>query len=266
MASNNWTYPGIGLIMAHDAGMKQMLAQEVEGCGLPSLYNSIPEGEPRDSNCCPDAASLFRTVHVAGHAEEFRSGHGSFFLNWYRKVLLDHGDAVLRSAIAALAPYCLEDQLAFTVKVAGIHWHMMHPSRAAESCAGYTPATFNSEGAYAATARMLAKVAEDTASKISLTITCLEMANSHNDAASAPEDLIAEVRQACLRHRIPLSGENALGFGLPESPQMLSQIVKQARGWSCGRDRMHSVTLLRLDHGFMRHSSLEALRAFVHRI
>lgn len=56
-------------------------------------------------------------------------------------------------------------------------------------------------------------------------------------ANSAPEDLIAEVRRACVQESVPLCGENALQFGIPESPWALSQILTQTRGWASGHDR-----------------------------
>eukprot|EP00931_Biecheleriopsis_adriatica_P100231 TRINITY_DN7537_c0_g1_i4.p1 TRINITY_DN7537_c0_g1~~TRINITY_DN7537_c0_g1_i4.p1 ORF type:complete len:448 (-),score=58.71 TRINITY_DN7537_c0_g1_i4:92-1435(-) len=266
MASCGWNYPGVGMLMAHDRGMRDMLAEAVRESCCPADFAGVPRGEPSHANARPDESSLFRAVDKAGEAEEFRHGHGAFFLDWYRKALIAHGETVLREACKVFA-LCSEGSasVAFSVKLAGIHWHFMHPSRAAESCAGYVPAAAGGEGAYTAIARMLARVAEDTNSRVLLNFTCLEMSNGPSDASSAPEDLIAEVRQACIRYRIGLCGENALQFGLPESPHLLKQMQKQTRSWSSGCDRMQSVTLLRLDEGFARPCSWNALRAFAAR-
>jgi len=256
-----WDYPGVGLLMAHDAGMQEMLRVH------PSPLK-VPSGEPQNASAGPDDQLLFRSSEAGGSAQElFRNGPDACFLDWYAEVLLKHGEEVLKCACKAFPKGSPDKGLAFSVKVSGIHWHKTHPSRAAEACAGYVSCTKDGgAGAYHAVARMLANVAHELGRPVLLNFTCLEMANEANEAASAPEDLIAEVRQACVHHRVPLCGENALQFGLPESPHQLHQIAKQARGWSTGRDRMHGVTLLRLDDGFARPESLEALRGFVEAI
>jgi len=144
----------------------------------------------------------------------------------------------------------------------------MHPSRAAEACAGYVPRTETGTGAYSSIAKMLAKVAKDAGVEVFFNFTCLEMSNISQgpgmpQANSAPEDLIAEVRRACVQESVPLCGENALQFGIPESPWALSQILTQTRGWASGHDRMHAVTILRLDDGFARKSSLTRLKQWI---
>jgi beta-amylase len=246
MMSEGWNYPGVGLICAHDAGMKRMLSNE--------KFGTMPKGEPTDQNGKPKDAPLF-----CGEAGE----HGAFFLKWYRDVLLAHGDKILREACSVF-PSKYKD-LAFSVKVSGIHWHIMHPSRAAEACAGYAPCPEHPGGAYTAIAQMLGRVAKDTGRPVFFNFTCLEMTNGPSMPGddSAPEDLIAEVRRACVVEGMPLCGENALQFGLPECPGALAQIGKQTRGWVPGHDKMHSVTLLRLDDGFARPSSLEALSSWI---
>jgi len=258
MLSWGWNYPGVGLLMAYDSGMRRMLAQAARTA---PVFANIPESAPTEQNGKPEDCPLFR---AKGGGGQFRSGHGAFFLRWYSQVLLAHGDAVLREACAAF-PAHLGSSLAFSVKVSGIHWHTMHPSRAAETCAGYSPSPEGGVGAYTAIARMLAHVGRDTGRRMLFNFTCLEMQNGANVPGddSAPEDLIAEVRRACVQEGVPLCGENALQFGLPESPWALNQIGKQARGWAPGHDKMHSVTLLRLDEGFARPSSLRTLRKWV---
>lgn len=266
--SQGWDYPGTGLIMAHDDGMTQMLKQAADKAGHPE-YAEIPAGCPRNTNGSPEDAPIFASRPDAPKEELFRHGHGRFFLQWYHKVLLEHGEAVLREAVRAFPVVQGPDgPLAYSVKVSGIHWHCMHASRAAETCAGYTPNPESGTGAYMGVANMLSKVACEVKKPIFFNFTCLEMANSNEGpgcvkANSAPEDLIAEVRRACIMTGVPLCGENALQFGLPESPHNLKQIYTQLRGWSNGCQRMHSVTLLRLDDGFARPSSLATLRRWI---
>ncbi len=211
----------------------------------------------------PDECPLFA---LGGSGLSHRTGrHGTFFLKWYREALLQHGRSVILEACQAFPK--MQD-LSFSVKVSGIHWHCMHPSRAAETCAGYAPNPSTGVGAYDGIAEMLGSVAREMGRDIFFNFTCLEMSNQSQgpgmpQATSAPEDLIAEVRRACVQWQVPLCGENALQFGLPEAPGALSQIGMQTRGWSTGHDKMHAVTLLRLDEGFARPSSLKTLRKWI---
>jgi len=265
MLSEGWEYPGVGLIMAHDSGMQQMLRDAAASAGK-KAFGCVPDSAPTDTNGSPESCALFS---AKGSGDSNRTGgHGAFFLEWYHKTLMSHGEAVLRSAVSAFPKTA---GLAFSVKVSGIHWHCMHPSRAAETCAGYAPNPETGAGAYGSIAKMLGRVAREASVDVFFNFTCLEMSNASQgpgmpQAASAPEDLIAEVRRACIQESVPLCGENALQFGLPESPEALSQIATQTRGWATGHDKMHAVTILRLDEGFAREASLEALKEWISKL
>mmetsp|Transcript_69171 Transcript_69171/g.200329 ORF Transcript_69171/g.200329 Transcript_69171/m.200329 type:complete len:500 (-) Transcript_69171:36-1535(-) len=261
--SQGWNYPGTGLIMAHDAGMSAMLKEAAAAAGKPASFGEVPASAPSDTNGSPESCALFAAVCTGD--DHRTGGRGSFFLSWYHKVLMNHGDAVLRAATSAFPKV---PGLAFSVKVSGIHWHCMHPSRAAEACAGYVPSLETGMGAYSSIAKMLAGVAKDSGLPVFFNFTCLEMANIAQgpgmpQANSAPEDLIAEVRRACIQECVPLCGENALGFGPADAQWALDQIRTQTRGWSSGHDKMHSVTLLRLDANFAHKSSLAALKRWI---
>jgi len=263
LLSKGWNYPGVGLIMAHDKGMARMLKAAAATAAKPE-FGEVPESAPKDTCAFPEDSPMFTKV-ASGKGAHWSTGHGAFFLNWYRSTLLAHGEAVLMVAHNAFPQ--MKD-LVFSVKVSGIHWHTMHPSRAAETCAGYAPNPETGVGAYTAIAKMLGSTAKATGREIFFNFTCLEMSNRNQgpgmpQADSSPEDLIAEVRRACLHEGVHLCGENALQFGLPEDPGALGQILTQTRGWASGVDKMHAVTLLRLDEGFCRPCSLVTLKKWI---
>jgi len=260
MLSRGWQYPGVGLVMADDSGMRGMLKKDT---GLASL----PAGLPEEQNAMPDKAPIFQADD-----EAFRRGDGKTFFEWYSKALLDHGEALLGEAAAAAAASPAAkavpaEKLALSVKVSGLHWHVMHPSRATEACAGYNSCTHDSADAYGDIAAMISRAAKSAGRPIFFNFTCLEMTNVDNNGnpqtLSAPEDLIAQVRRACIRHNVPLSGENALEFDLATGGWAFERMAKQMRGWSPGRDKMHALTLLRLNDGFVRRESLVQLGKFV---
>lgn len=263
MLSKGWEYPGVGLVMAYDKGMVKMLQKATK-------MKQPPLGLPEDQNAGPDACEFFKAApkHAPlGQATEaFATGEGKAFLEWYTKVLLDHGAAVLREAVTALQQVDPVDpqKLCLSAKVSGIHWYCLHPSRAAEACAGYNNAC--GADAYFDIAQMLSSVATQAGRPVLFNFTCLEMNNWNvgmPHTFSAPEDLIAQVRRACVAHNVPLSGENALEFNLADGAWAFDQMKKQLRGWSSGRDAMHGLTILRLKEEFVSEASLRALREFV---
>jgi len=267
MMSRGWQYPGVGLVMADDARLRDMLTADT-GLSAP------PEGLPTDQNALPDGSRLFRASGASADGQDrelFRVGEGKIFLEWYASVLLKHGEAVLAEAAAGLREAKTDavppDALALSVKVSGLHWHVMHPSRATEACAGYNSCTSESANAYSDIARMLARATVSGGRPVFFNFTCLEMSNTDNNGnpctLSAPEDLIAQVRRACVTHNVQLSGENALEFDLATGGWAFERMAKQMRGWSPGRDKMHALTLLRLNDGFVRHESLVELAKFV---
>lgn len=261
MMSKGWEYPGVGLVMADDEGMRRMLKEDT---GLEEL----PEGLPVDQNAMPDESVIFCASKA--NEEKFRTEPAKTFFEWYTRVLINHGEAVLAEAGAALKQAeCSpsRDQLGFSVKVSGLHWHVLHPSRATEACAGYNNCTSDESNAYNEIAKMLARATQKVGRPIFFNFTCLEMSNTDNNGSpktlSAPEDLISQVRKACVRHAIPLSGENALEFDLAQGGWAFERMAKQLRGWSPGRDKMHALTLLRLNERMVTRESLRALGKFV---
>mmetsp|Transcript_57540 Transcript_57540/g.136875 ORF Transcript_57540/g.136875 Transcript_57540/m.136875 type:complete len:475 (+) Transcript_57540:60-1484(+) len=255
MISNGWSYPGVGLLMASDSGMLRMLRSAT---GL----TGPPPGAPTDQNAMCDSSPLFN-----GDAQQFADGPGRKFLEWYASALLAHGEAILREAAVALSGCTADSEaLVLSVKISGLHWHCMHPSRATEACAGYNCCSSPKADFYSDAAAMFAKMSASIGRKVLFNFTCMEM-NNHNggmpEALSAPEDLIGQVRRACVRHGVPMAGENALEFDLATGEWAFNQMGKQMRAWSPGSDRMHGLTLLRLGDGFVRHSSLLQLQKFV---
>ncbi|CAE7222810.1 BMY1 [Symbiodinium microadriaticum] len=121
-----------------------------------------------------------------------------------------------------------------------------------------------------AIAKMLAESSKDAKRPILFNFTCMEMTNDSNGgvpkALSAPEDLIAQVRKACIFHQVPLAGENALEFDIATGDWAFKQMEKQIRSFSPGADAMHGLTLLRLSDNFVRPESLQQLGLFVSKI
>eukprot|EP00933_Yihiella_yeosuensis_P066699 TRINITY_DN710_c3_g1_i1.p1 TRINITY_DN710_c3_g1~~TRINITY_DN710_c3_g1_i1.p1 ORF type:complete len:480 (+),score=93.07 TRINITY_DN710_c3_g1_i1:52-1491(+) len=266
LMSAGWNFPGVGIVMAHDAGMLRMLQAETN-------LREPPTGLPTDQNAGPEATPLFQMAKPGeASTSGFRSAPGKTFLEWYSRVLINHGRMVLEAAIVGLSmAKCAPslEALTMSVKVSGLHWHVCHPSRATEACAGYNCCSSESANAYAEIAKMLATTARMAGRPVLFNFTCMEMSNNSNGgmphALSAPEDLIAQVRRACIDYSVPLAGENALEFDPSNSQWAFDQIEKQIRNFAPGYDRMHGITLLRLGETFVKPESLQMLARFVTR-
>lgn len=268
LMASGWDWPGVGLPTAHDSGMLRMLKEQT---GL----DEPPKNLPVDQNLLPEDMEFFKSALLGSDVSStaFRSGPGKVFLEWYSGALINHGKLMLTAATEALAEAkCAPspEALIFSVKVSGLHWHVMHPSRATEACAGYNCCSSDEADAYREIAKVLAAASRTAKRPVIFNFTCMEMTNNSNGgvphAQSAPEDLIAQVRRACVDYSIPLAGENALEFDPSCSDWALDQIEKQIRRFSSGYDCMHGFTLLRLGETCVKPASVKKLANFVSKI
>ncbi|XP_062090333.1 beta-amylase 2, chloroplastic [Humulus lupulus] len=192
-AKHGWRYPGIGEFQCYDKYLMKSLTKAAEVRG----HSNWARG--------PDNAGSYNsTPHKTGFFRdggEYDSYYGRFFLNWYSRTLIDHGDRVLSLANLAFEGSCI------AAKLSGIHWWYKTASHAAELTAGfYNPA--NRDG-YAPIAAMFKK------HEAALNFTCVELRtlDQHEDfpeALADPEGLVWQVLNAAWDVCIPVASENAL--------------------------------------------------------
>ncbi|XP_048421975.1 beta-amylase 2, chloroplastic-like isoform X1 [Pyrus x bretschneideri] len=178
---HGWRYPGIGEFQAAEARGHSFWARVPDNAGS---YNSQPH-----------ETGFFRD------GGDYDSYYGRFFLNWYSRVLIDHGDRVL-----ALANLAFEGTRIAT-KVSGIHWWYKTASHPAELTAGFYNSC-NRDG-YVPISAMLKK------HEAALNFTCVEMRtlDQHEgfpEALADPEGLVWQVLNAAWDANIPVASENAL--------------------------------------------------------
>ncbi|CAN0824766.1 Beta-amylase 2, chloroplastic [Linum grandiflorum] len=92
-AKHGWRYPGIGEFQCYDKYLMKSLRKAAEIRGH-SFWGRAPDNAGC-YNSPPHVTGFFRD------GGEFDGHYGRFFLNWYSRVLIDHGDRVL--ALANLA-------------------------------------------------------------------------------------------------------------------------------------------------------------------
>ncbi|ESQ37700.1 hypothetical protein EUTSA_v10028560mg [Eutrema salsugineum] len=190
---HGWKYPGIGEFQCYDKYLMKSLKEAAEVRGH-SFWGRGPDNT-ESYNSTPHGTGFFRD------GGDYDSYYGRFFLNWYSRVLIDHGDRVLSMANLAFEGNCI------AAKLSGIHWWYKTASHAAELTAGfYNPS--NRDG-YGPIAAMLKK--HDAA----LNFTCVELRTlaQHEDfpeALADPEGLVWQVLNAAWDAGIPVASENAL--------------------------------------------------------
>ncbi|CAL9174566.1 unnamed protein product, partial [Musa hybrid cultivar] len=192
-AKHGWKYPGIGEFQCYDAYLLQSLEEAAKARGHP-LLGKVPQNSG-SYNSQPHETGFFRD------GGDYDNSYGRFFLGWYSKVLVDHGDLVVSLAKLAFEGSCI------AVKISGVHWWYKTASHAAELTAGfYNPC--NRDG-YAPIASMLKKHGA------TLNFTCVELRtlDQHVDfpeAMADPEGLVWQVLNAAWDVSVPMASENAL--------------------------------------------------------
>ncbi|MCD9558529.1 Beta-amylase 3, chloroplastic [Datura stramonium] len=192
-SNGTWRFPGIGEFQCYDKYMKASLAASAHAVG----NESWGRGGPHDSgqyNQFPEETEFFKRDGT------WSNEYGQFFLEWYSRKLLEHGDRILTAAEGIYK----ETGAKLSGKVAGIHWHYNTRSHAAELTAGYYN-TRNRDG-YLPIARMFARRG------VVFNFTCMEMRDGEQpqSANCSPEGLVRQVKNATRMVGVELAGENAL--------------------------------------------------------
>ncbi|GAB4861741.1 Leucine-rich repeat receptor-like serine/threonine-protein kinase bam2 [Ancistrocladus abbreviatus] len=244
---HGWTYPGIGEFQCYDKYLLKSLWKAAETRGHLSWARG-PDNAG-SYNSCPHETGFFRD------GGDYDSYYGRFFLNWYSRVLIDHGDRVLALANLAFEGTCI------AAKLSGIHWWYKTANHAAELTAGfYNPS--NRDG-YAAIAAMLQKHG------VALNFTCVELRtlDQHEDfpeALADPEGLVWQVLNAAWDVGIPVASENALSCHDRESYNKILENAKPKN--DPDGKHLSAFTYLRLSPALMEKPNFLEFERFVQRM
>ncbi|CAM8877801.1 unnamed protein product [Rhodiola kirilowii] len=192
-SNGTWKFPGIGEFQCYDKYMRASLQVSAESIGKGDWGNSGPH-DAGSYNQFPDDTRFFRENGT------WQTEYGQFFLKWYSKKLLDHGEKILSAAESIF----LGTGAKLSGKVAGIHWHYKSKSHAAELTAGYY--NTRDRNGYTAIAQLMGRHG------VILNFTCMEMRDHEQpeNANCSPEGLIQQVKMATKSAGTELAGENAL--------------------------------------------------------
>eukprot|EP01018_Ginkgo_biloba_P019871 Gb_08421 [translate_table: standard] len=192
-SNGTWRFPGIGAFQCYDKYMLASLKSAAETAGKKEWGYGGPSDAGHYNNW-PEDTSFFR------REGGWNSPYGEFFLQWYSRMLLDHGERILTAAESIFHGTGAK----LSGKVAGIHWHYGTRSHAPELTAGYYNTRFRD--GYLPIAQMFGRHG------VVFNFTCIEMKDFEQpeDAKCSPEMLIKQVVLATRKAGVPLAGENAL--------------------------------------------------------
>ena len=144
--------------------------------------------------------------------------YGKDLIDWYNKSLVDHGERMLDTVLAALGSSFPGAEIGY--KIPGVHWSMTGPTpRAAEVTAGLIQTSVDmyavSTGRGYANIVGLANRVADSGRGVILHFTCLEF-NDENFAPqySQAKTLVGWVGAEAGRQGVKIKGENALAGGI----------------------------------------------------
>lgn len=246
-ANHGWKYPGIGEFQCYDQYLSKSLTKAAEARG--HLFWAKGPDNAGHYNSRPHETVFFCD------GGEYDSYYGRFFLNWYSRVLVDHGDRVLALANLAFEGTCI------AVKLSGIHWWYKTASHASELTAGfYNPC--NRDG-YAPISEMLQKHGA------ALNFTCVELRTLDQEegfpeALADPEGLVWQVLNAAWDVSIPVASENALTCHDREG---YNKILENAKPFNDPDGRhLSAFTYLRLSPVLMETHNFTEFERFVKRM
>jgi len=209
--ANGWYFPGIGEFQCYDKYMKKSLKKAANAREKPEwAHVGVPTGAST-YNEFPENTNFFQKDG------EWKDEYGRFFLSWYSRKLLKHGDRLLAAAVYVFGE---SSNVTLSAKVPGIHWHYGTSSHAAEHMAGY----YNTRQKEVDNA--LQKDVDNTQRRdrylpiikmlhkhgTMLNFSCVEMRDYEQPAQanSSPEALVKQVGEVAKEANVFLLGENAL--------------------------------------------------------
>lgn len=271
----SWSFCGVGEFQCYDMRALQQLHDAAIQHGQANWGYAGP------ANAGDYTSRPANTGFFGNGPDNYQSPYGQFFLSWYSNALIQHGDRVLEAAASVFHPV----GTAITGKVSGVHWWYKDSSHAAELTAGalhcaalccadarlplisaiahaaapprpvHVPPGYyntNNNNAYSAIVAMFKKHGAI------IDFTCLEMQTSEQDpsCASAPFELVQQVKQAAAAAGVGFAGENAL----PRyDATAYNTIVQQSQG-------AEGFTYLRLGSELMQSGNLQTFQQFVQRM
>lgn len=202
---------GVGEFQCYDQNMLNILKQHADATG--NHYWGL--GGPHDApsyDRSPNSGNFFKD-----HGGSWESPYGDFFLSWYSNQLISHGNRLL-----SLASSTFDDaDMTIYGKVPLMHSWYRTRSHASELTSGFYNTSLRD--GYEAVAEMFAR------NSCKMILPGMDLADEHqpHESLSSPESLLKQIRTACRKHGVEISGQNSSVSGAPGG---FEQIKKNLSG------------------------------------
>lgn len=175
----------------------QYMIASLDGCARElGMAVWVGQGAPRDSST---ESSLDKVNSPQREYGPLVTEHGRFFLTWYSRMLLLHGERICREAEAIFRG----TEVNLSAKVAAIHWDYLTNTHPSELVAGYY--NTSERNGYLPIARMLSKYG------FGICCSCFEMQDvtvKKTNSAGSPEGFLRQLLLAARLFDLQLEGQN----------------------------------------------------------
>ncbi|GAB4851229.1 beta-amylase [Ancistrocladus abbreviatus] len=204
--------PGVGEFQCYDKNMLSHLEQHAKAAGNPLWGLGGPHDAPSYDQP-PNTSNFFKE-----QGGSWETPYGDFFLSWYSGQLTSHGDRLL-----SLASSIFHDSpVTVSGKIPLMHsWYRTraHPS---ELTAGFYN-TANRDG-YEAVANIFAK------NSCRMILPGMDLLDEHQTQGSSPQSLLAQIKEACRKHGVKVSGQNTSISGRSSSLDQIKRNLTEDDG------------------------------------
>lgn len=230
---------GVGEFQCYDKNMLNLLKQHAEASGNAMWGLGGPHDAPR-YNEAPASNNFFND-----YGGSWETPYGDFFLSWYASELVSHGNRLLSLASSTFSDTGVNTYGKIPVVSS---WNRTR-SHASELTAGFYN-TVNRDG-YEAVAEIFAK----NSCKMILPGVDLSDKNQPKGSLSSPESLVAQMKTACRKHGVEVSGENLGSRG--------SAGLEQVRKNFSGENSLEAFTYQRMGAYFFSPDHFPSFTEFV---
>ncbi|RAL54332.1 hypothetical protein DM860_001460 [Cuscuta australis] len=207
---------GVGEFQCYDKNMLSHLKHHAEVIGNPLWGLGGPHDAPSYDEL-PSSSSFFKD-----HGGSWETAYGNFFLSWYSKQLIAHGDRLLSAAASTFR----DSPITVSGKLPLIHYWFKTRSHPAELTAGIYNTVIRD--GYEEMIEMFSR------NGCSIVLPGMDLCDEQqpSESLSSPESLLAHIMSSCTKHRVEIMGQNSVASNATGSSfqQMKKNLLHEEEG------------------------------------
>ncbi|CAH9061686.1 unnamed protein product [Cuscuta epithymum] len=206
---------GAGEFQCYDKNMLTHLKQHAEVNGNPLWGLGGPHDAPSYNDLPTSSTNFFKEI-----GGSWESTYGDFFLSWYSKQLITHGDRLLSLASTTFR----DSPITVSGKVPLMHHWFKTRSHPAELTAGIYN-TIHRDG-YDEMIKMF------STNSCKVILPGMNLCDEHqpNESLSSPESLLAQIMSSCRKHGVEIMGQNSWASDATSSFEQMKKNLQGENG------------------------------------